>query len=57
MDTSKRFLNDIIEIRIIALFIIWVIMNDIPVSAGFAIKENAIKADNSEFVKIELRNY
>ena len=45
------------EMRIIAIIMTWSIMNDLSISAGLALKENAIKAGSSNYAKIELNRF
>lgn len=50
-------LKDEIEKRMIALLMLWSQMNQLPVSAGLAIMENASKDVDSLNAKIELKNF
>lgn len=50
-------LKNLEELHTIALLMLWADMNSIPISAGLAIKENAIKAGNSQLAKIELSKF
>lgn len=45
------------EMRIIALLMTWALMNQFPISAGMAIKENAIKINDSIYAKVELKKF
>lgn len=45
------------EKRMIALLILWSQMNQMPISAGLAIMENASKDNDSYNAKIELKNF
>lgn len=45
------------EMRIIALLMIWLIMNNYPASAGLALKELATKINNEIGTKLELQEF
>ena len=51
------FLKDEKEMRIIALLMTWVLMNNFPVSAGLALKEYATKIDDVIAPKLELQEF
>ncbi|EOH74933.1 hypothetical protein ACHEVJ_16145 [Enterococcus raffinosus] len=55
--TKYGALKDLSEQKQIALLMLWAQMNNIPVSAGFAIMENAFKANDSVEARIELNNF
>lgn len=50
-------LKDFHEQKQIALIMLWAQLNDIPISAVFAIRENAFNLDNSLEARIELNNF
>ncbi|XID90379.1 hypothetical protein ACF3MZ_17715 [Paenibacillaceae bacterium WGS1546] len=50
-------LKDEKEMRIVALLMTWMIMNNFPASAGLALKEYATKINDSEEPKRELREF
>lgn len=51
------YLKDEKEMRIIALLMTWMIMNDYPASAGLALKEYATKINDAIEPKLELREF
>jgi len=51
------YLQDENEMRIIALLMTWMIMNNFPASAGLALKEYATKINNVTKPKLELREF
>lgn len=55
--TKNGDLKGEMEKRMIALLMLWSQMNQLPVSAGLAIMENASKGDDSLNAKIELKNF
>lgn len=55
--SEQGFLKDEKEMRTIALIMTWALMNQFPISAGLAIKENAVKVKSSSFAKIELKRF
>lgn len=55
--TRNGDLTDDREKRIIALLMLWSQMNELSVSPGIAIMENASRENNSYNAKIELRNF
>lgn len=55
--TKNGDLKDSREKRIIALLMLWSQMNQLPISAGLAIMENASRDNDSYNAKIELRNF
>ena len=54
---EKGFLDNEREMRIVALLMVWTQMNDISISAGIAITENASKLTDSNLAKIELQMF
>lgn len=54
---KQGFLNDEREMRVVALLMTWALMNQFPISPGMAIKENAIKVNDSVYAKIELNKF
>ncbi|WP_240035119.1 hypothetical protein [Neobacillus notoginsengisoli] len=55
--TKDGDLKDEIEKRMIALLMLWAQMNQLPISAGLAIMENASKENDSYNAKMELKNF
>lgn len=55
--TKDGDLKDNREKRMIALLMLWSQMNQLPISAGLAIMENASRDNDSYNAKIELRNF
>lgn len=55
--TKNGNLKSEMEKRMIAFLILWSEMDQLPISAGLAIMENASKEDDSFSTKIELRNF
>jgi hypothetical protein len=55
--TKNGDLKDDTEKRMIALLVLWSQMNQLSISAGLAIMENASKDKDSYNAKIELRNF
>lgn len=51
------YLKDEKEMRIIALLMTWITMNDFPASAGLALKEYATKINDLTKPKLELREF
>ena len=54
---EKGVLVDEREMRIIGLLMTWILMNQFSISTGMAIKENAIKTDDTTYGKIELKKF
>ncbi|RFB20711.1 hypothetical protein DZB87_26495 [Bacillus sp. ALD] len=55
--TKNGDLKDNREKRMIALLMLWSQMNQLPISAGLAIMENASRENDSYNAKIELKNF
>ena len=55
--SRDSYLKDEQEMRIIALLMTWMVMNNSPASAGLALKENATKINDIIEPKRELREF
>ncbi len=55
--TKEGQLQNQDETKLIALLMVWTHMNDIPISSGFALRENAYRIQNSNNAKIELQQF